>query len=60
MIFFTILVFVKSQPIPQKKFNYVPQIKSDGQQKSTKLLISWQELKNEFRSLFVHRKLLGR
>ena len=43
-----------------KKFNYVPQIKSDGQEKSTKLFISWQELKNEFLSFFVHRKLLGR
>ena len=36
--------------------------KSDGQEKSTKVLISWQELKNEFLSFFVHRtlKLLGR
>ena len=35
-------------------------VKSDGQEKSTKILISWQELKNEFLSFFVHRKLLGR
>ena len=35
-------------------------LKSDGQEKSTKILISWQELKNEFLSFFVHRKLLGR
>ena len=34
--------------------------KSDGQEKSTKILISWQELKNELLSFFVHRKLLGR
>ena len=36
------------------------EIKSEGQEKSTKILISWQELKNEFLSFFVHRKLLGR
>ena len=29
--------------------------KSDGQEKSTKILISWQELKNQFLSFFVHR-----
>ena len=38
----------------------IPVVKSDGQEKSTKILISWQELKNEFLSFFVHRKLLGR
>ena len=32
--------------------------KSDGQEKSTKILISWQELKNKFLSFFVHRQLL--
>ena len=30
-------------------------VKSDGQEKSTKILISWQELKNQFLSFFVHR-----
>ena len=30
-------------------------IKSDGQEKSTKILISWQELKNQFLAFFVHR-----
>ena len=30
-------------------------IKSDGQEKSTKILISWQEFKNQFLSFFVHR-----
>ena len=30
-------------------------IKSDGQEKSTKILISWQELKNQFLSFFVNR-----
>ena len=35
-------------------------LKSDGQEKSTKILISWQELKNKFLSFFVHRHLLGR
>ena len=35
-------------------------VKSDGQEKSTKILISWQELKNQFLSFFVHRWLLGR
>ena len=29
--------------------------KSDGQEKSTKILISWQELKNQFLLFFVHR-----
>ena len=29
--------------------------KSDGQEKSTKILISWEELKNQFLSFFVHR-----
>ena len=29
--------------------------KSAGQEKSTKILISWQELKNQFLSLLVHR-----
>ena len=29
--------------------------KSDGQEKSTKILISWQELKNQFLSFFVYR-----
>ena len=29
--------------------------KSDGQEKSTKILILWQELKNQFLSFFVHR-----
>ena len=33
--------------------------KSDGQEKSTEILISWQELKNKFLSFFVHRQLLG-
>ena len=31
------------------------ELKSDGQEKSTKILISWQELKNQFLSFFVHR-----
>ena len=31
------------------------EIKSDGQEKSTRILISWQELKNQFLSFFVHR-----
>ena len=31
------------------------EIKSDGQEKSTKILISWQELKNQFLSFSVHR-----
>ena len=35
-------------------------IKSDGQEKSTKILFSWQELKNKFISFFVHSQLLGR
>ena len=30
-------------------------IKSDGQEKSTKILISLQDLKNQFLSFFVHR-----
>ena len=30
-------------------------IKSDGQEISTKILISWQELKNRFLSFFVHK-----
>ena len=34
--------------------------KNDGQEKSTKILILWQELKNKFLSFFVHRQLLGR
>ena len=34
--------------------------KSDGQEKSTKILISWQELKNKFLSFLAHRQLLGR
>ena len=29
--------------------------KSDGQEKSTKILVSWQELKNQFLLFFVHR-----
>ena len=29
-------------------------LKSDCQEKSTKILISWQELKNQFLSFFVH------
>ena len=29
--------------------------KSDGQEISTKILISWQELKNRFLSFFVHK-----
>ena len=32
-----------------------PLFKSDGHGKSTKILISWQELKNQFLSFFVHR-----
>ena len=38
--------------IIDKKF-YV--FKSDGQEISTKILISWQELKNRFLSFFVHK-----
>ena len=30
-------------------------LKSDGQEISTKILISWQELKNRFLSFFVHK-----
>ena len=30
-------------------------LKSDGQEKSAKILISWHELKNQFLSFFVHR-----
>ena len=30
----------------------IPYYKSDGQEKSTKILISWQELKNQFLSFF--------
>ena len=37
-----------------------PAIKSDGQEKSSKILISWQELKNRFLSFFVHTELLSR
>ena len=35
-------------------------VKSDGQEKSTKIVISWQELNNQFLSCFVHRYHLGR
>ena len=35
--------------------NHTSELKSDGQEKSTKILISWQELKNQFLLLFVHR-----
>ena len=30
-------------------------LKSDGKEKSTKIFISWQELKSQFPSFFVHR-----
>ena len=30
-------------------------VKSDGKEISTKILISWQELKNRFLSFFVHK-----
>ena len=40
--------------------DYLNVLNSDGQEKSTKILISRQELKNQFLSFFVHRKLLGR
>ena len=33
----------------------VTAFKSDGKEKSTKILISWQELKNQFLSFFFHR-----
>ena len=36
---------------PQK----LPMFKNTGKKKSTKLLISWQDLKNQFLSFFVHR-----
>ena len=39
---------------------YLNVLKSDGQEKSTKILISWQELKNKFLPFFFHRQLLGR
>ena len=35
--------------------NTVAIFKSDGQEISTKILISWQELKNRFLSFFVHK-----
>ena len=38
----------------------ISRLKSAGQEKSTKILISWQEFKNQFLSFFVHRQLLGR
>ena len=37
----------------------IERVKSDGQEKSTKILISWQELKNQFISFFVHRYFQG-
>ena len=39
--------------------DYLNVLNSDGQGKSTKILISRQELKNKFLSFFAHRQLLG-
>ena len=44
-----------SLPYAIRRSPSVASFKSDGQEKSTKILISWQELKNQFLSFFVHR-----
>ena len=44
-----------SLPYAIRRSPSVASFKSDGQEKSTEILISWQELKNQFLSFFVHR-----
>ena len=39
---------------------FIQGFKGDGQEKSSKILISWQELKNVFLSVLVRGYLLGR
>ena len=48
-------VLWNSQPLTIRTSSILAIFKSDGREKSTKILISWQELKNQFLSFFVHR-----
>ena len=53
------LVFVQILPLEGLSFavflKSTPVFKGDGQEKSSKISISWQELKNRFLSFVVHR-----
>ena len=40
--------------LERRKEMFINGFKSGGQKKSSKILISWQELKNRFLSLLVH------